>query len=107
MSIARFKALDDRCDEIESDLQSMRKSLHSIKNEHMKTQTHVKTLQNQMTNIALDTQEILKWVTGGAKVFGFAKKNWKTAIIFGAGIMTSLGFGNPELLHFLVKFFGG
>lgn len=52
----------------------------------------------------LDT--IVTFVTGANTVFGFAKQHWKTAITFGAGIMSALGVGNPAVLNFVSSFFG-
>lgn len=50
--------------------------------------------------------QIIVYVTGFNKVLGFTKRNWKTAITFGAGLMTAAGIGNPAILGFVSNFFG-
>ena len=64
-------------------------------------------LEGEMTSINNNTDEILKFVKGANKIWGIASKNWKAAIIFGAGIMTSAGIGNPQVWRFVSGFFGG
>lgn len=64
-------------------------------------------LENSMDNFTGKLDDIYLFITGANTVFGFAKRNWKQAIVFGAGIMTAAGFGNPKVNAFLVGFFGG
>ncbi len=56
-------------------------------------------------NEKLDT--ITVFVTGANTVFGLARKHWSKIIVFGAGLMTAAGVGNPKVNAFLTTFFGG
>jgi type IV secretory pathway VirB2 component (pilin) len=53
----------------------------------------------------LDT--ITVFVSGANTIFGLARKHWRRVFIFGAGVMTSAGFGNPKVWAFLSSFAGG
>lgn len=53
----------------------------------------------------LDT--ITTFVTGANTIFGLARRHWKRVFIFGAGVMTSAGFGNPKVWAFVSSFAGG
>ncbi len=52
----------------------------------------------------LDT--ITDFVSGANTIFGFARKHWKRIVYFGAGVMTSAGFGNPKVWAFISSFTG-
>lgn len=53
-----------------------------------------------------DVGTILAYVTGAQKVGGVIVRHGPRAAIFGAGIMTSAGFGNPKVWAFISSFFG-
>jgi hypothetical protein len=50
---------------------------------------------------------ITVFVTGANTIFGLARRHWKRVFIFGAGVMTSAGFGNPKVWAFISSFAGG
>lgn len=52
----------------------------------------------------LDT--ITVFVSGANTIFGMARKHWRRVFIFGAGVMTSAGFGNPKVWDFISSFAG-
>lgn len=52
----------------------------------------------------LDTITI--FVSGANTIFGMARKHWRRVFIFGAGVMTSAGFGNPKVWAFITTFAG-
>lgn len=47
---------------------------------------------------------ITAFVTGANTIFGLARRHWKRVFIFGAGVMTSAGFGNPKVWDFITQF---
>lgn len=53
-----------------------------------------------------NTRELLAIATATKGAIGFAKKHGPKVISFGCGVMTILGFGNPELWHYISNFFG-
>lgn len=52
----------------------------------------------------LDT--ITVFVSGANTIFGLARKHWRRVFIFGAGVMTSAGVGNPKVWSFITSFAG-
>jgi len=87
---------------VENDLLRLRKNVHKIANQSMKN-------AGALSQIHADIKEIRAFVTGTTKFFGFAKKNWKTALTFGCGIITAAGITNPtvgRMVEFTAKFFG-
>lgn len=92
MSVSRFNAIEGRLTKLETTMNNVAAQYDTLKGE----------VQTAVDN----TAEILTIMTGVKKVGGIAAKHWKTAIVFGAGIMTSAGIGNPEVLGFIRSFFG-
>ncbi len=68
---------------------------------------HIKTSNETREEMRVDIGRILAVVTGAEKVGGFIKQYGPKAIYFGAGLMTTLGIGNPALWKFMSSFFGG
>jgi hypothetical protein len=54
-----------------------------------------------------NTAELLALANATKSLAGFVRKHGPKAISFGAGIMTILGIGNPELWKYISHFFGG
>lgn len=54
-----------------------------------------------------NTSELLAVANATKTAYGFIRKHGPKAISFGAGIMTILGIGNPELWLYVRHFFGG
>jgi hypothetical protein len=67
---------------------------------------HIELSNKTRAQMSSDIKRILSVVTGAEKVGGFLKRYGPRGVVFGAGVMTSLGFGNPALLAFLKSFFG-
>lgn len=61
------------------------------------------TFKNEMSD-KLDT--ITVFVSGANTIFGMARKHWRRVFIFGAGVMTSAGIGNPKVAAFITSFAG-
>jgi len=61
---------------------------------------------NDVTGVKSDTSEILALLTTTKDVYSFIKKYGGRVIVFGAGVMTAAGIGNPEVLKFISHFFG-
>ena len=55
---------------------------------------------------AANTRELLAIANATKGAIGFAKKHGPKLISFGCGVMTILGFGNPELWKYVSGFFG-
>ena len=53
-----------------------------------------------------NTKELLAIANATKGAIGFAKKHGPKLISFGCGVMTILGFGNPELWKYVSHFFG-
>jgi hypothetical protein len=73
----------------------------------IKTQTLTDAFDAFKTDVAGKLDNITIFVTGANTVFGLAKRHWRTGLIFGAGIMTSAGIGNPAVWNFIRSFAGG
>lgn len=56
------------------------------------------------TGILAKLDNIATFVTGANTIFGLARRHWKRVFIFGAGVMTSAGFGNPKVWAFITQF---
>lgn len=54
---------------------------------------------------AENTRELLNLANAAKGVTGFLTKHGPRLIAFGVGIASTLGVGNPALLHFLKTFF--
>jgi hypothetical protein len=54
-----------------------------------------------------NTSELLAVANATKSIAGFVRKHGPKAISFGAGIMTILGVGNPQLWKYIGTFFGG
>lgn len=97
MTIKRFEAIEGRLGELEKKM-----------TDHITaTAQQYNTLKSEMQIAVDNSAEILAVLTAAKKVGGIAVKHWKTAIVFGAGVMSAAGFGNPEVLGFIKTFFGG
>lgn len=97
MTVKRFEAIEGRLDELENKM-----------TDHITaTAQQYQTLKSEMQVVVDNSAEILAVLTAAKKVGGIAVKHWKTAIIFGAGVMSAAGFGNPEVWAFINKFLGG
>lgn len=93
----RVKALEDRVGAVEAKL-----------DKHIGiTVRQYSALKQQADTVAKNSEEILSVITGAKRIWGVTTKHWRSAILFGAGVMTSLGVGNPELLKFVTRFFSG
>lgn len=99
-------SVEERIAVIEEDLAKVKKDIHVAKNEAMKTDKRLTDVEADLKTVKNNTVEILSFVDGGKKVFGFAKKHWKTGLTFGAGLMTAAGIGNPKILTFISTYFG-
>lgn len=66
----------------------------------------MKAVEDTLSGIGKQVDEITTYITGAKKVWGVAAKNWKKALIFGCGVMTSAGVGNPQVQNVL-KFISG
>lgn len=67
---------------------------------------HIEASNATREEMRQDIGRILAVVTGAEKVGGFLKRYGPRAIVFGAGAMTTLGFGNQDLWKFIANFFG-
>lgn len=101
----KLTAIETRVHTIETYLEEVKDYIHKAKNEAMKTVRRLTVVEANLKTVKDNTVEIISLVDGGKKIFGFAKKHWKTALTFGAGLMTALGIGNPELTKFFYTFF--
>lgn len=70
-------------------------------------ETKVAAMQNSIANVEQNTGEILAVLTGTKTAFGYVQRYGRRVIIFGAGVMTTAGFGNPDVWKFITHFFGG
>jgi hypothetical protein len=74
-----------------------------------KLETRMTTAEQMRDEIMIKLSSIESFVGGYNKIWGLAKKNWKTILTFGAGIITAGGFGNPAVQHvakYVVSFLG-
>ena len=67
----------------------------------------VEMLETRMTTVEENTAEILAIVSGAKTVGGYIRKYGSKTIVFGAGLMTAFGVGNPAVTKFISSFFGG
>jgi hypothetical protein len=98
----RLHDVEQRLDAVEADLVSMRRSLHKANGQRQ-------IMQNDIKKIDKKTDEILSFMTGAQKIYGVARKHWKSGLTFGCGLVTAVGFTNPAVAHvtsFISKFFG-
>lgn len=95
----RLSEFERRVSSMEEDIKKMKVDIHTAKNEAMK-------MQNSIRRVNANTEEILRFVKGARKIAGITTKHWKTALVFGAGLMTSAGVGNPNVWRFVTQFFG-
>jgi hypothetical protein len=102
----RLAAAETRLAQIETEMGKVKNDIHSMKNSMQAASGDVRQLKDSVQKIEEQNADILYFVTGANTVFGFAKKHWKQAIIFGAGIMTAAGVGNPKVNAFITTFFG-
>lgn len=92
MSLVRFKKIEERLDALET---FMSKALTEF------------TDLNSKVDAAVDnTANIIDILQGAKKVWGVTVKHWRTVMIFGAGIMTSAGVGNPKIWEYISTFLG-
>lgn len=63
-------------------------------------------IEGRLKVVENKVDEIYTFITGTKKVWGIAAKNWKKALIFGCGVVTSAGIGNPQVQSVL-KFVAG
>jgi hypothetical protein len=101
----RLTEVEKRCLAVEQDLAQVKTDVHKIKNTQQIAAGEMTTLKSTVAQVKTNTDQILSVVDGGKKVFGFAMKHWKTALTFGAGLMTAAGIGNPEMTKFISDFF--
>lgn len=67
----------------------------------------MQTAADERLAMKRDLEEILALVSGAKKAGSLVVRYIPKAIIFGAGIMTAAGIGNPNVLKFVTHFFGG
>lgn len=96
MSIKRIEALEQDMAQVKNTLQEM---------------AAIAGLGEQFEAFkgSIDTrlESIENFVGGYNTVAGLAKKHWKTILVFGAGVMSSAGIGNPKVWEFINTFAGG
>lgn len=73
--------------------------------------TRMTALEKQFSefkdHISDKLDSIETFVGGYNNILGLAKKHWKTVAVFGAGVMSAAGVGNPAVLTFIQHFLGG
>lgn len=100
MSIRRIEALERWQDEMKTEFAEFKSAIANI--------TSVcDGVTSMQAEISGQLSEIKSFVGGYNTVLGLAKKHWKTILIFGAGSMSTLGFGNPKFWDFVTTFAGG
>jgi hypothetical protein len=67
----------------------------------------MKTVETNLATAVQNTTEILNILTYTKSVAGLVKRWGPRAVIFGAGIFTTAGVGNPKVWQFISHFFGG
>jgi hypothetical protein len=74
-----------------------------------KLEARMDTAETMREEIMAKLATIETFVGGYNKIWGLAKKHWKTLLTFGAGIVTAGGLGNPQVQHiadYVVRFLG-
>lgn len=99
MSQTRLETLEANLEEIKEKVVALESEFEKAKEERSMMKTDIETVKQ-------NTDDILSWINGGKKVFGFAILHWKTALKFGAGFMTAAGLGNPTVIRYVQEFFG-
>jgi hypothetical protein len=67
---------------------------------------HAASAAQDAAKAVANTAELLAIANATRTVAGIIRKHGPKAISFGAGIMTILGIGNPELWKYIGHFFG-
>lgn len=109
MEESRIDAVEKRLDDVEEDLQRLRKNVHDIKNEQQVMVGQLSEVQKVIGALHADTAKVLTFFEGTDKLFGFCRKHWRTGLKFGCGVVTAWGVSNPHVTHtveFIGKFFG-
>lgn len=100
MSIKRIEALEQWQNEMTREFAEFKTAIANV------TSTF-DGLKATQAEISTQLSEIKTFVGGYNTVAGLAKKHWKTILIFGAGVMSSAGVGNPKVWDFITNFAGG
>lgn len=103
----KVSSLEMRLISLEGDIALVKAEIDAMKTGAEERSLMVMRLTGEVSDMRNSTDTILAFVTGANKVVGIAAKHWRTAIIFGAGVMTSAGFGNPAMWDFIKTFVGG
>lgn len=100
--LARLTAIENRVTEVETDLQKLRRTVHNIAEDAMKTTA-------RLINIEKKTDKVITFFEGTDKIFGFCRAHWRTLLKFGCGFVTAYGVTNPHVAqtaNFISRFFG-
>lgn len=105
----RIASVEKRLDDVEQDLQKLRKTVHDVKNEQQVMVGQINAVQKSVTSVEANTETLLHFFEGTDKLFGFCRKHWRTLLKFGCGFVTAYGVTNPSVqrtLIFVQHFFG-
>lgn len=72
-------------------------------------ETRMDSAETIRNEIATKLETIESFVGGYNTIMGLAKKHWKSIFIFGAGVVSTAGVGNPTVQHladYVGKFLG-
>lgn len=99
-AIRRIGRLEKNYKNLSDDLMSVKNITETIRAETGSLKTTIDTIHNE-------TAQILYLFNAAKETKGFVKKYGKQVIVFGAGVMSAAGIGNPNVLEFVKSFFGG
>lgn len=98
----RLSKIENRVTAVETDLQKLRRTVHNIAEDAMKTTAHLIKIEKK-------TDKLISFFEGTDKVFGFCRKHWRTMLKFGCGFVTAYAASNPHVAqtaNFVSHFFG-
>lgn len=94
----RIADLAKRVEAVEGDITEVR----SIIND--KVLPEMQGAKTERLEMQQDLKTIIAIVSGAEKVGGFLARHGKVIVTFGAGLMTALGIGNPDVWRFISTF---
>lgn len=71
-----------------------------------KLETDMSHVKSSLEIIRENTQQLVSLQTTVSGLAGYIKKYGKQSIVFGAGVFTTAGIGNPKVWTFIAQFFG-